>query len=181
MKRSERGFTLIELLVVLAISAVITIAAGTATVQVISVTRNSNDNMTVIRQVQSAGYWISRDALMAEYASVGSDPETGDFLTLNWTEWSHDEDEDSIYHTVTYSFQGLSADGIGKLIRTYSSSDGANVQTLVAEYIYYDASDSSNTTKVISYVPPVLILQVASVVGEVTEVREYRVRHRPDF
>ena len=178
MKRSERGFTLIELLVVLAISAVITIAAGMATVQVISVTRNSNDNMTVIRQVQSAGYWISRDALMAEYASVGSNPE--DFLTLNWTEWSHDEDEDSIYHTVTYSFQGLSADGIGKLIRTYSSSDGANVQTLVAEYIYYDASDPSNTTKV-SYVPPVLTLQVASVAGEVTEVREYQVRHRPDF
>ncbi len=186
MRRGERGFTLIEVLVVIAIVASITTAATMSTFQVFNVTRRSNDHMVTIRQVQNAGYWISRDALMAQ-SIVTDDLETDEFLILKWTEWGYDDD-DSTYHEVTYSFQDLS-DEIGKLIRTHSS-DGSVEQTLIAEYIYYDSEDPENHTDTeATYEPPdeppdqapVLTVQITSSLGEASETREYRVLPRPDF
>jgi len=176
MKQSERGFTLIETLVGIAILALIAGAATMATFQVINVTKSSNDHITAVRQVQNAGYWISRDALMAENVIV-DDLTPPDFLILNWTEWGYDED--STYHSVRYSFQDLS-DGIGKLRRTYWSSAGINEEILVAEYIYYNPGDSDNTTKA-SYPSSVLTVQIAASFEEANETREYRVWHRPNF
>lgn len=178
MKRSEWGFSVIEVLVAMAIVAFIAGGATMATFQVINVTKSSSDHATAIRQAQNAGYWISWDALMSENAIVDDDPETPDLLFLNWTEWGYGE-EDSIYHLVTYSLQDLS-DGIGKLVRNHWSSAGANEQTLVAEYIYYDPDDIDNTTQV-SYQTPVLTAQITASFGEATETREYRIKHRPDF
>ena len=194
MKRGERGFTLIEVLVVIAIAALITTAATMSTFQAFNVTRRSNDHMATVRQVQNAGYWISRDALIAQNIVVGDDPETEEeleFLTLTWTEWDYDWREDSEYHSVTYSFpfQYLSSDGVGKLIRTHSS-DGPDEQTLVAEYIYYDSEDPENHTdteatyKAPVEAPeqaPVLTVQITSFLGEASETREYQVLPRPDF
>ncbi len=181
MKRCERGFTLIELLVVIALIALLSSGAGIAVVQSITVTKSSNDHTTVIRQVQNAGYWISRDALMAENVLVDNDPETAEFLTITWTEWVYDGD--SIYHSVTYSFQDMD-DGIGKLIlRTHWSREGEDevtFVTLVAEYI------DSNTTYATyeSYEPdedPVLTVQITSSLGEANQTREYTVWSRPNF
>ncbi len=177
IKRDQGGFTLIELLVVMAIAALMVGAASMTTFQVTDITQRSNDHMTAVRQVQNAGYWISRDALMAEQVIVDSDPETADFLTVLWTEW--DYGEDSIYHSVIYSFQDLS-NGIGKLKRTHWSSAGANEQTLVAEYIYYNPDDPDNTTKV-SYQSPVLTMQITASLGEAKETKEYRACGRPEF
>lgn len=175
MKRNESGFTFIELLVALAIVALITGAAGAATLQLFASTERSNDHMTAVRQVQNAGYWISRDALMAESTDNVTTPP--DFLVLNWTEW--DYDEDSIYHRVTYSFQDLS-DGIGKLIRTHEINGEVSAQTLVAEYIYYNPDDPDNPTKA-SYESSVLTMQIAASIGEASEIREYEIWHRPNF
>jgi len=173
MKRGERGFALVEILVVMAIVAIIGGAANMATSQVITGTRRSNDHMTAIRQVQNAGYWISNDTLMADNVVIDIDPETPEFLVLNWTEWDEDDKKDSIYHLVTYSFEDI-AGGIAKLERNHWSSAGADEDILVAEYIYY-----STTTAV--YEPPVLTLQIAASVGEASETREYRVQRRPNF
>ncbi len=182
MKRSERGFTFIEFLVVMAIVALIAGAAGAATLQLFASTKRSNDHMTAVRQVQNAGYWISRDALMAENTdNVTTHP---DFLVLTWTEW--DDSQVSTYHSVTYSFsfQDLS-DEIGKLKRQYliKDADGdeiGNTMTLVAEYIYYNPEDPDNTTKA-NYESSVLTVQIAAAIGEAKEVKEYRVWHRPNF
>jgi len=180
MKRSERGFTLIELLVVVAIVALIGGAASMATSQVITGTKRSNDHMTAIRQVQNAGYWISRDTLMAQSVVAGDDPETAEiveFITLNWTEWEKDEgkkgDKDSKYHLVTYYFEDM-ADGLKRLERQHLIDGVEETTTFVAEHIYYNA-----TTVV--YETPVLTLQIAASVGEASETREYRVQRRPNF
>jgi len=178
MKRSESGFTFIEFLVVMAIVALIAGAAGATTLQLFASTERSNDHMTAVRQVQNAGYWISRDALMAESTdNVTTPPE---FLILNWTEWGYDEE--SIYHKVTYSFpfEYLSPDGIGKLKRTHEINGEVSAQTLVAEYIYYNPDDPDNTTKA-SYESSVLTVQIAAAIGEANEIKEYRVWHRPNF
>ena len=180
MKRSERGFTLIELLLVIAIVAGIALASGAATTQLFASSKRTNDHITATRQVQNAGFWISRDAMMADNATF--DNETpADFLTLTWTEWSYEVGEDSIYHSVIYSLQNPSG-GIAMLRRTHESSAGADEQTLVAEYIYYNPDeDFDNTTKVISYENSVLTVQITSSFGEASEIREYEIWHRRDF
>ena len=176
MKLSERGFTLVELLVVIAIMALITLGATMTTFQVINVTRSSNDHVAAVRQVQNAGYWISRDALMAEAVVVDDDPDTAEFLTLTWTEWGYGEA--LAYHEVIYSFQDLPG-GIGKLKRQYvfydDEGEGSEPKTnLIAEYINYDLTEAS-------YKSPVLTAQITASLGEASETKEYRVGRRPDF
>jgi len=178
MKRGERGFTLIELLLVIGLVGLISGAASVTTIQVLTVTKSSNDHTIAIRQVQNAGHWISNDALMAENVVVDDDPLTAEFLILTWTEWGYDED--STYHTVTYFFEDLS-DGIGTLKRTHWSSAGTNEQTLIAEHIYYTPDVPENTDTEAAYTTPVLTLQVVASLGEATEIREYTTWRRPEF
>jgi len=176
MKQGEKGFTIIELVVAFTIMALVGSAAAATTFQVFRGTGRNNDHMTAVRQVQNAGYWISRDAQMAQ--SVTADNLTlPDFLVLGWTEW--DEAGDPIYHSVTYFFEDL-IDGIGKLKRSHWSSAGANEQTLLAKYIYYDSDDPDNTSKA-SYQSPVLTVQLTSLFEEARETREYRIKHRPNL
>jgi len=179
IKRDQRGFTLIELLVTTAIVALMVGAAAMATFQGINITQRSNDHMTAIRQVQNAGYWISRDALMAEQVIVDDDPATVDFLTLLWSEWDEDKHSHPINHSVTYYFEDI-AGGITKLKRIHWSSAGADEQTLVAEYIYYNPNDPDDTTKV-SFQSPVLTMQIAAYFGEAEETKEYTVQRRSNF
>ena len=176
MKRAEKGFTLLELVVAAAIIALASGAAGIATFQVFKGTERNNNYMTAVRQVQNAGYWISRDAQMAQ--SVTAENLTApDFLVLSWTET--DYTDDPAYHSVTYFFEDLT-DGIGKLKRNHWSSAGANEQTLIAEYIYYDPVDPDNTSKA-SYQSPALTVQLTALFEEIRETREYMINRRSNL
>ncbi|MFC1862104.1 type II secretion system protein J [Chloroflexota bacterium] len=173
MKLGERGYTYIELLIAITIMALASTAAGAAIFQVLRNTERNNDHMTAVRQVQNAGYWISRDAQMALSVNVTDNMTPPDFLGLNWTEW--DDDGDPIYHSVKYSFEALT-DGIGKLKRTYSIA-GASEDTMVAQYIYYDPNDTDNTSDT-SYQNSVLTVRLMAVLEEFVETREYRIKRR---
>ena len=78
------------------ITAIVVAAASVVIIQVIQSTRTSAQ-MIASRQVQTAGYWVSRDALQ-----VQEDPEVpespGFPFTLRWTDW-----DDSEAHEVVYS------------------------------------------------------------------------------
>lgn len=176
MKQGEKGFTAIELVVAMTIMALVGSAAATATVQVLKGTEYNNNHMTAVRQVQNAAYRISQDARMAQ--SITADNLTPpDFLVLTWTEW--DDAGDPTYHSVTYFFEDLT-DGTGKLKRSYWSSAGANEQTLVAEYIYYNPDDPNDTSKA-SYKSPELTVQLTALSEETSETREYKINRRPNF
>lgn len=184
MKRSERGFTLIELLVVVAILSLMVGAVSMSILQVVYGTERSNNNMTVIRQVQNAGDWISRDAVSAQSVRV-DDLTPPDFLILEWREGVYGEDTTYHYHSVTYSFQDMSPDGIGKLQRQYLIDDDEGVQTgntttLVAEYIHY-TGESDRTYAVYDSEKSVLTVTIASSLGEANEIKEYRVWHRSSY
>lgn len=186
MKRSERGFTLIELLVVVAILSLMVGAVSMSIFQVVTGTERSNNNMTVIRQVQNAGDWISRDAVSAQNVVVDDDPETPEFLTLTWREGVYGGDTIYYtYHSVTYSFQDM-PDEIGKLQRQYLIYNEdmteliGNTTTLVAEYIHY-TGESDRTYAVYDYEKSVLTVQIASSLGEANEIKEYRVWHRSSY
>jgi len=176
MKLGEKGFTLVELLIAITIMVLVSGAAGAAIFQILRGIERNNDYITAVRQVQNAGYRISRDAQMAQ--SVATDNLTlPDFLALSWTEW--DADGDPIYHSATYSFEDLT-DDIGKLKRSHWSSAGASEQTLVAQHIYYDPDDVDNTSKA-SYQSPVLTVQLTALFEETLETREYKIKRRPNL
>ena len=176
MKLGEKGFTYIELIVALAIITLIGGATATATFQVLRGTERNNNHITAVRQVHNAGYWLSRDAQMAQSVTTDNLTPPG-FLVLSWTEW--DYADNPTYHSVTYFFENLT-DGLGKLKRSHWSSAGANEQTLVAEYIYFNPDDPDDTTKA-SYQNSVLNIQLTSLFGKTSETREYRINHRPNF
>jgi len=176
MRRSEKGYTLIELVVAVAIIVLVSGAAFITIFQVLKGTEKNNSHMDAVRQVQNAGYWISRDAGMAQ--SIETDNLTPpDFIVFSWTEW--DSDDDEIYHSATYSIEDM-INGTGTLKRSHWSTAGANEQTFIAQHIYYTPSDPDNTSKA-NYQPPVLTLKLASLVNEAREMREYRIKRRPNI
>lgn len=176
MKRGQKGYTLIELAIAVSIMVLVSGAASIAIIQTLKATETNNTHMNAVRQVQNAGYWLSRDARMAQ--SINTDNlSPPDFLVFSWTEW--DSQNEEVYHSATYSFAGL-ADGIGNLKRTHWSSAGANEQTLIAQHIYYRPADPDDTSKAV-YQAPMLTLQLTAIVEDEMEIREYRIKHRPNI
>ncbi|MFC1954212.1 prepilin-type N-terminal cleavage/methylation domain-containing protein [Chloroflexota bacterium] len=174
MKPCEKGFTLIELVIGLSITVIVAGAAGAAIFQIFGNTERASNHMTVVRQVQNAGYWISLDAQMA--LSVTTDNlSLPVFLTFNWTEDA--AGENPIYHSANYTIEDLS-NNTGTLIRSHSTTEGASEQTLVAKYIYYNPADTDNSTQA-SYDSPLLSVQITALFEERMETREYKVKQRP--
>ncbi len=176
MRQNERGFTIIEIIVAISIMSIISLAATMSIFQSLKVTALNNNHMTLVNQVQSAGYWISRDAQMAESITTANLSGT-DFLHITWTE--RDYSGGDVYHSVTYFFNGLSG-GIGKLKRNHWNSEGKNDNTLVAEDISYDPSDPTNTSN-ISYQNRVLTIKLTAISGDASETREYQISRRQNF
>ena len=81
LKRKESGFTLVELLIATAILGTITGALSMAIVAVMKTSDVSKDWAVSLQQVQNAGYWISRDVLMAQ--DVSPEPASGVLVRLD--------------------------------------------------------------------------------------------------
>ena len=173
MKPSEKGFTLVELLVAITILFLASGAATAAIIQIFRGIEHNREHITAVRQVQNAGYWISRDTQMALSVNTTAGMTLPDFLGLYWTEW--DDEGDPICHSIIYSFEDLT-DGIGKLKRTYSSGE-TSTQTMIAQYIYYNPDDTANTTEV-SYASPVLTVRLTALLEETRETKEYKIKRR---
>lgn len=169
LDRNQKGFTLIELLLVIALTGIIGTAAAMSIHQILTGTVLSNDQNTAINQVRNAGYWISRDALMAKPGTIVVNNETAEqtFLVLSWENWDGSEN-----HTATYKLLNLS-DDLKELRRYY---DGDSTGTLIARYIkpkglgitdcYWDGE--------------VLTVNITAEVGDTTETRTFQVKPRPD-
>ncbi|MDD5082054.1 MAG: prepilin-type N-terminal cleavage/methylation domain-containing protein [Dehalococcoidales bacterium] len=162
---NQKGFTFVELMIAFAITGIIAAAATGAIFQLFSSSTRSNNQIMAVRQVQNAGYWISRDAQMAQGIVTPIAPE---FLRVNWTDW------DGTQYAVTYSIVS------GKLQRSETRTVGGIPQpttdSFVAEYI--NAAGSS-----CQYVANVLSVTIKSEVGggsqQSSETRLYEVRPRP--
>lgn len=177
MKPGEKGFTFVELVIALGITLLVSGASTMALSQIYGGTDRNNNHLTAVRQVENAGFWISRDAQRAQ--SISTDNLTPpDFLLLTWTEWDDDDYDDPIYHSVRYSFDNITAN-IGRLKRNYWSSAGANEQTLVGLNLYYNPGDSENTSKA-SYQSTVLTVRLTAILDKARETREYRIMRRPN-
>ena len=148
LKTTEKGLTLVELLVALSIAAFVTAAASMTIITMMRLTPMTNNWAIALRQVQDAGYWISRDVMMSQTILVDSDPGTPTFLTLTVPQPSTVSQPSPPPKTIVYQFEDMPG-SLKRLMR----NDSVAGQQLVAEYIYYDPiNDPHSSTKVIEYV-----------------------------
>jgi prepilin-type N-terminal cleavage/methylation domain-containing protein len=171
MKPREKGFVLTELLVATSIMALISFAACTVIFQVVQTTQRNSNHMTVL-QVQNAGYWISRDAGMAQ--SVTADNLTlPDYLILSWMEQNSGDQ-----YRVSYTLENMPEGSFSKMLRNQSINRGGNTTTLVALHIDSDP-DKTNC----EFTKGILDLTVTSTMsnGSSTrsETRTYQIAPRP--
>jgi len=140
INKNQRGFTLIELMVVIAITGFVTSGATMAILQVINGSARTNNHMTAVRQVQNAGYWVSRDVHMVQ--NIVADPTGGGFpLTLTWTDWGNNEE-----HQVVYTLLDMPSGGLKNLQRSHSSN-GITETIIIAQFIDPTVKDGEPQTK----------------------------------
>jgi prepilin-type N-terminal cleavage/methylation domain-containing protein len=163
INRKQLGFTLIELAIAMAISGLIAGAVTMTMFQIIDSSGRTSTHMTAVRQVRSAGYWVTHDVLMAQDVAVAAEP--GFPFTLTWSDWTNNE-----VHTVVYSIVD------DELQRADSTNSGPAVTTIVAEFI-----DPANTS--CEYVDGTFVFNVTAQVGSGSvaqvEARTYEVIPRP--
>jgi prepilin-type N-terminal cleavage/methylation domain-containing protein len=85
INKDQRGFTLLEMLLALLIVGIIAGGITAAIFQVVMSSARTNNHMTAVRQVESAGYWVSHDVQMAGNVTLARDAD-GFPLSLSWIE-----------------------------------------------------------------------------------------------
>jgi prepilin-type N-terminal cleavage/methylation domain-containing protein len=83
INKNQKGFTLLEMLLALLIGAIITGGITATIFQVVFGSARTNNHMTAVRQVESAGYWVSHDVQMAQTVVLARDAD-GFPLSLSW-------------------------------------------------------------------------------------------------
>ncbi len=116
----EKGFILIEMIAIIALAGLILSAAAVSISQVFIIHAQSTAGMQVVKQVESAIHWVSRDMMMAQTVKT-DDPDPATVFTLSWVEW----DNPTNRVQVTYTLNN------GDLRRNHS----VNGQTVVAQHV----------------------------------------------
>jgi prepilin-type N-terminal cleavage/methylation domain-containing protein len=122
-RNREQGFTLIELLVVMSILVLVVGAASAITITLMRVSPHSTSWSYALRQVQNAGFWISRDVEMSQ-GDIDVSPPSPKLLSLTVPYGSAGDNK-----TVDYQFE--TQNGELWLMR----NDSIEGQTAVAQYI----------------------------------------------
>lgn len=190
IKKNQSGFSLVELLVAIAISSIIIIGLVIGIFQLFTGHARASGEMTVVRQVQQAGYYISRDTHMARevldtQALVDIDPDTTEVVTLTWYWFLWHEnpaDRDGEGHRVIYTLEN------DKLYRNYYFAPEDELTGEVNEDDYAIVSK----TFIAGYIDEIVCIyangeltltvtaSVDGIAGEQEETRIYEAKPRPN-
>ena len=161
IRKDQRGLTLVELMIAIALAGIVTAGITMTVAHLFSGSTRTSNHMTAVRQVQSAGYWVSKDALQAQNVT----PDGGDSgfpLTLTW-EW------DGTMNKAVYTIED------SKLQRARFVGGVSAGTGVIAQYIDPDPEETS-----CMWDGEVLTLKVTATVGGQSETRVYEVQPRPD-
>jgi prepilin-type N-terminal cleavage/methylation domain-containing protein len=180
INRSQKGFTLIELILVIAIGSIIGGSVTMTMFQLITGSARTNNHMVAVRQVQSAGYWVSHDVKMAQETPDTADnlstPEV-EFLTVTWSDWGIGGTHQVVYTLVDMPGGG----GLKQLVRNHSVN-GTTDTGIIAQFVDWDP-DLALTKTSCDFTDGKLTFTVTASVGgglgKETETRVYEVVPRP--
>lgn len=169
--KNQKGFTFIEIVIAVGIFGLVAAAASGTFVQVIQSSRNT-DHMTVLRHVQSAGYWVSQDGVQAQQVTTSTTP--GLPFTLTWTDW-----DDNDTHEVEYSLQDMSSGDLDYLQRKeVVNGEVANpIITMVGQYINPNNTSCEPVDQELS-AGETFTFTVTATMNQQTETRTYEVKPR---
>jgi prepilin-type N-terminal cleavage/methylation domain-containing protein len=162
-RTKEKGFTLVELLVALTILGAITGALSMVVITLMKISPQSNDWALALRQVQNAGYWISRDVQMSQDIIINPNADT--FLTLTVP---YESDGAIDTKEIEYKFETLPPDQEEWFTRT-DSIDG---KTVIAQYI------SNATAEPYDPNTRTLTFTITATSGDKTVSRQYEATQR---
>jgi len=166
IQRDQRGLTLVELLIAIFLAGVVTSGITMTIFQVFDINSRTSSHMTAIRQVQHAGKQVSQDLLQAQRIDIEDNPDTPEFLTLNWTDW------DNSQHGIVYNLEDMPSGEFKILWREHYMNLSLNSTTIVAEYI--DPAETS-----CDWDNEILTFTVTANVGGQSETRIYEITPRP--
>ncbi len=170
----ERGFTLIEMTVAMAAAAIIMAGIGYSIVQLFNLNTRNTNHMTAVREVQSAGFWLSRDAVQAP-ADLGATPAwitpqsgSSQSLSLRW----RDSDNLTLNHTSVLSWNSSAK----SITRTFDNQTAVTIaQNISAATFTVNQGTHNNVSKIVMVVTATVTSRgIAS-----TETRTYEVSPRP--
>ena len=163
LHKNQKGFTLIEIVIALGIFGLVITAASGTIAQVIQSSR-STEHMTALRQVQTAGYWVSKDGIQAQNITT-----QGYFLYVGWTDW-----DDSDPREIVYSLQAMPSGALKQLQREESVNGMPTATTIVGRYINPEQTSCvwDPDTKTLTFI-------VTATMNQQTETRTYQVQPRP--
>ena len=185
IRKDQNGFSLVELIAAIGISGIIMIGLVILIFQLFIGHARSSGEMTVVRQVQQAGYYISRDVHMANIIDYA--PAAPEVVTLTWYRYTYhpdnQADRDGDGYRVIYTIE----DG-DKLYRYYyeaeEDAEGEVTfegvpyiyKTFIAEYIsnieinpLYNGNYELTVTA-----------SIDGIAGEQVETRVYEIEKRPN-
>ncbi len=179
----EKGFTLIELIIAVALTGIIGAAATVSIHQVIATTALSNNQNTAINQVLHAGYWITRDALMAQSIESGNLTAPTvlvlDWVGLEWEEESSGNKCHNVYH-VEYRHDGTKLERSQKITTYKHDTSGQLVETVENESTNSVAAHiASITIAAPAQSDGKLVITIKARCHEVEEERTYEIKPRP--
>jgi hypothetical protein len=155
---NQLGLTFVEVVMAFAVSAILLGSISASISQLFKTNSSATNQMSAVRQVQNAGYWVSHDTQMAQIISANTTG-NGFPLILSWTEWTS-----GTVQNVTYSIAN----------NQLKRNKGGN-ESIIANYI-----DPAQTT--CNFTDNKLILTVTATVGSGpqtrSETRRYEVNPR---
>lgn len=165
----QGGFTLLEVIVSLAIASFLVTSVSMAFMQITMITVQSRSHMQAVRQVQTAGYWVSRDSHMAK--EVNPQPPQSSPVELPWQlTFTWEDITGASQYKAVYT---ITADQV--LERAYYINDVQQGGVIViAEHIVSDWAQTYYDTSV-AYGA---VFGVTASVGGITETRVYDVLSR---
>jgi hypothetical protein len=169
MRLNNKGFTLVELVMAMGSVCIITAAATGAIAQIFHVNRLASSSVVAVRQVQNAGFWVSRDSPMAQLVFDTDElDDPREILQLIWTDWESNETHDVLYRLEDGNlWRHDSADG---------NAHGAGRGAIVARNIDPTSTSASFIdTSVPGNGPDTIVFNVKAVIGQTIEVRSYEI------